>query len=425
MSRHSKAAAPPEVALSPATFAWSLLAITAVAAALRLWDLTHAPPGLNQDEAIGSWISWCLLKTGHDMTGQSWPVFYSHGIGDYPSTLFLYLAMPFQALGGLNVWTARLPSAVSGVLCIPLVAYVGTRLFGRGAALVAAALLALNPWHLFLSRFGTGASHCSLFALLAVALLLAARLPLSDRVERHSASGVRDARWPVRRHRVLRLSTASHLLPVAVRVAGGDSRAAVGGDAPHARRRNRGAGVRARVRGAVRSARGGARRRSADRAPLGDDAALGSGRHAAPDPRDWSRPATRRTSHRTFYSCAATGSSDVNPLRVGAFPWVVLPFLLVRGVVRTEPVPRQRFRAHARGSGAGLPGRRSRQPIPERSFPTQRCRRRRAGAARRVRRGRAVGIGGSARASLAPAGGRGRGADRDPRARSRPGTLFP
>ena len=158
----------------------ALYIITAVAAALRLFDLTHAPPGLNQDEAIGSWISWCLLKTGHDMTGQAWPIFYTHGIGDYPSTLFLYLAIPFQWLGGLNVWTARLPSAVSGVLCVPLIAYVGNRLFGRRVALVAAALIALNPWHLFLSRFGVGASHCSMFALLAIALLLAAELPLAD-----------------------------------------------------------------------------------------------------------------------------------------------------------------------------------------------------------------------------------------------------
>ena len=158
----------------------ALYGITVLAAALRLFDLTHAPPGLNQDEAIGSWISWCLLKTGHDMTGQSLPVFYTHGIGDYPSTLFLYLAIPFQWLGGLNVWTARLPSAVSGVLCVPLVAYVGARLFGRRVALVAAAFLALNPWHLFLSRFGVGASHCSMFALLAIALLLMAELPLAD-----------------------------------------------------------------------------------------------------------------------------------------------------------------------------------------------------------------------------------------------------
>ncbi|MGH7742777.1 MAG: ArnT family glycosyltransferase [Candidatus Eiseniibacteriota bacterium] len=180
-SRPGSANPPPAApGAASARYRWALLGLTAIAALLRLTDLTHAPPGLNQDEAIGSWISWCLLKTGHDMTGQAWPIFYSHGIGDYPSTLFLYLTIPFQWLGGLNVWTARLPSAASGVLCVPLLAYVGTRLFDRRVGLAAAILLTLNPWHLFLSRFGIGASHCSMFALLAVALMLAARLPLAD-----------------------------------------------------------------------------------------------------------------------------------------------------------------------------------------------------------------------------------------------------
>jgi len=163
---------------------------------LRIADLTHAPPGLNQDEAIGAWISWCLLKTGHDMTGQAWPIFYTHGIGDYPSTLFLYMTIPFQWLGGLNVWTTRLPGAVSGVLGVPLVAHVGARLFDRRTGLMAALLLALNPWHLFLSRFAVGASHCAMFALLAMALLLAARLPLAGQRPLEEMTGAPGPRAP-------------------------------------------------------------------------------------------------------------------------------------------------------------------------------------------------------------------------------------
>jgi 4-amino-4-deoxy-L-arabinose transferase-like glycosyltransferase len=157
-----------------------LAAIVAVAAVLRLVRIGHSPPGLNQDEAIGAWISWCLLKTGHDMSGVPWPIFYAHGIGDNPSTLFFYLTLPFQALGGLNVLTTRLPAALAGILCIPLIYWVGKRLFGTAIGLVAAAMLALNPWHLFLSRFGVGASQCPLHALAIVALLLAARFPLAD-----------------------------------------------------------------------------------------------------------------------------------------------------------------------------------------------------------------------------------------------------
>ncbi|HTM57360.1 MAG TPA: glycosyltransferase family 39 protein [Candidatus Udaeobacter sp.] len=164
----------------PRTARIAILAITLVAAFLRLYRFGHSPPGLNQDEALSGWISWCLLKTGRDMNGQAWPIFYSHGVGDFPSTLYFYALMPFQAIGGLNLWTTRLPAVLNGVLCIPLIAYVGTRMFGRWVGLTAAALLALNPWHLFLSRFGVGASQCPLFALLAVALLLKARLPLTD-----------------------------------------------------------------------------------------------------------------------------------------------------------------------------------------------------------------------------------------------------
>ena len=170
--------------MSDRAWRWGLLAATAAAAVLRLGWPGLAPPGLNQDEAIGAWISWCLLKTGRDMNGQPWPLFYARGIGDFPSTLFFYTTMPFQAIGGLNVMTTRLPAMLAGIACVPLVAWIGARLFGRGTGLIAAAMLALNPWHLFLSRFGVGASQCPLHALAVIALMIKAGLPLVDIDER-------------------------------------------------------------------------------------------------------------------------------------------------------------------------------------------------------------------------------------------------
>ena len=156
---------------------WAVLAlITFAGAALRLWQLRHAPPGLEQDEALGAWMSWCLLHTGRDMSGQAWPVFYVHGIGDSPPPLSFYLTIPFQWLGGMSPVTQRLPGALAGALCVPLLAWVAYRLHSVQAALVAAALLAFSPWHLFVSRFGVGASQCPLEALLPVALLLASGL---------------------------------------------------------------------------------------------------------------------------------------------------------------------------------------------------------------------------------------------------------
>lgn len=157
--------------------AWKwIAAATLLAAALRFFRLGSSPPGLNQDEAINAWNAWCLLRTGHDMTGASWPVFYSHAIGDNRTTLLFYLMMPFQAAFGLSVWTTRLPAAFFGTLGVPLIGFVASRWWGWRAGVVAAVLLAVDPWHLFMSRWGIDGSVTPFFALLPLALLVAARL---------------------------------------------------------------------------------------------------------------------------------------------------------------------------------------------------------------------------------------------------------
>jgi 4-amino-4-deoxy-L-arabinose transferase-like glycosyltransferase len=158
-----------------------LIAILLVAASLRLAGLGRvAPPGLNQDEAANAWNAYCLLKTGQDQAGVRWPVFYSRCLGANRSTLYLYVLMPFQAIGGLNVLTTRLPSALGGVLTVLLTYYVGSRLFGRWVGLVAAALLAVNPWHLQQSRWGHEAALCTLLVMGPVAAMLWAGIPFSD-----------------------------------------------------------------------------------------------------------------------------------------------------------------------------------------------------------------------------------------------------
>lgn len=162
----------------------TLLVIVSLAAFLRLFHFGQSPPGLNQDEAVNAWNAWCLLKTGTDMTGTPWPVFYSHSIGDNRTTLFFYALLPFQALGGLGVVTTRLPSAVSGIACIPLVYYVGARMFGPLVGLAAAALMALEPWPLFMSRWGIEGGLCPALALAVLALTLRAGFPLTDAPDR-------------------------------------------------------------------------------------------------------------------------------------------------------------------------------------------------------------------------------------------------
>ncbi len=157
-----------------------LLPIVLVAAVLRLIYFGQSPPGLNQDEAVNAWTAWSLLKTGTDQYGVSLPIFYYRGLGGNGDTLYLYLLLPFQAIGGLNVTTTRLPVTVGGILAIPLIYFVGARLFNRKVGLLAAALLAFDPWHLQLTRWGHEASLCPFFGLLCLAMMLWANFPLVD-----------------------------------------------------------------------------------------------------------------------------------------------------------------------------------------------------------------------------------------------------
>jgi hypothetical protein len=57
---------------------WVILGfILFTAAVMRLYKLDKiAPPGLNQDEAANAWSAYCILKTGKEYFGESWPLFY-------------------------------------------------------------------------------------------------------------------------------------------------------------------------------------------------------------------------------------------------------------------------------------------------------------------------------------------------------------
>lgn len=155
--------------------AW-LVAILAVAGAVRLAGLTSAPPGVNQDEALSAWNAWCMLREGRALSGEPWPIFYCRNIGDFPTMLFFYVLLPFQAVGGLSVFTTRLPAALAGVLAVWSTWHVARALYGERAAAFAATALALAPWSIFLGHFGTGASLGPLQAALPLSMLAAARL---------------------------------------------------------------------------------------------------------------------------------------------------------------------------------------------------------------------------------------------------------
>jgi 4-amino-4-deoxy-L-arabinose transferase-like glycosyltransferase len=92
----------------------------------------------------------------------------------------MYLLIPFQALAGMSVLTTRVPVAVTGILSVPLIYYIGARMFGKTVGLIAAAMLVVNPWHFASTRWAIDGSIVPFFVFAAVAAMLRAGLPIAD-----------------------------------------------------------------------------------------------------------------------------------------------------------------------------------------------------------------------------------------------------
>lgn len=147
----------------------ALFAIVCVAAVFRLPGLTVAPPPLNQDEASRGYDAWSILETGADRHGQRWPLFLkSFGPGDYTAALTTYLTVPFVAALGPTDLAFRLPDALFGTLTVLLLGLWLRRRFGSQTALLAAAILSLDPAHIALTRTAHESGFTPFFLVLAM-----------------------------------------------------------------------------------------------------------------------------------------------------------------------------------------------------------------------------------------------------------------
>lgn len=149
-----------------------LLCILAVAIAVRVWKFGGVPPGLNQDEASTAYDAFSLLRFGIDRNGFPFPVvLVSWGSGMY--SLASLLAIPSIALLGLNVVSARLPTLIVAILTI-IVFFDICRRIDKHLGLIGAAVLAISPWHIMLSRWGLDSNFFPAVLLLAMWALVVA-----------------------------------------------------------------------------------------------------------------------------------------------------------------------------------------------------------------------------------------------------------
>lgn len=142
-----------------------LLAIALAAGALiRLFFLGSHPIHMTSDEAALGYNAYSIITTARDEHGVFMPVIFK-SFGDWKPGLYVYLSAPSIFLLGLNEFSVRLPSAISGILAIYFVYVLGKKLFNEKIGIFGALALSFMPWHIHFSR-GAWEANLSLTLLL-------------------------------------------------------------------------------------------------------------------------------------------------------------------------------------------------------------------------------------------------------------------
>lgn len=136
-----------------------LILILILGAFLRLWHLGSVPPSASMDEASIGYNAYSVAKIGTDEYGV-FPLISQRAYDDWRRSTYLLLVVPFVALLNLQVVAVRLPAVILSVFTIWATYRLVIALFFKQTerahliALFASFLLAISPWHIYISRLG-------------------------------------------------------------------------------------------------------------------------------------------------------------------------------------------------------------------------------------------------------------------------------
>lgn len=136
-----------------------LIIILTITAFFRLWNLGSVPPSTSMDEASIGYNAYSVLKTGGDEYGKL-PLLSQRAYDDWRRSTYLFLTVPFIAVFGLSPVAIRLPATILSILTVWATYNIVFSLFSKNSAfsqkiaLTTAFLLAISPWHIYISRIG-------------------------------------------------------------------------------------------------------------------------------------------------------------------------------------------------------------------------------------------------------------------------------
>lgn len=150
-----------------------LLCIVIVGLLLRLLFINSSPPSLYGDELTITLDAYSLLKTGYDQLGNLLPLTFPMGAGR--PAAYVYGSIPFVAIFGPTALGVRALSILSGIGILILLYFIGKKMFSKKVGLLAAAIGAVSPWDISLSRGGFEAHFALFLAVLGVYLFMKAK----------------------------------------------------------------------------------------------------------------------------------------------------------------------------------------------------------------------------------------------------------
>jgi 4-amino-4-deoxy-L-arabinose transferase-like glycosyltransferase len=139
---------------------WIFGFIIILAVFLRLYQLDNVPPHPSLDEVSIGYNAYSILRTGADEYGTKFPILL-RAYDDWRPALYVYLVIPFVKLFGLSIFAVRIPSVILSVLTIVMAYFLVKTLvskynknFIKVVSLSTIFLLAISPWHIYMSRLG-------------------------------------------------------------------------------------------------------------------------------------------------------------------------------------------------------------------------------------------------------------------------------
>lgn len=157
---------------------WLLLLILLAAGFLRFYQLAQIPPSPSLDEVSTAWNAYSILQTGADEYGYKFPILL-RAYDDWRPAGCTYLTIPFVGIFGLSATATRLPFAILSMITILAVYFLVKELFYNSSnanhyALISTFLLAISPWHIYISRLGHDTQAGLALSVLAILFFLKA-----------------------------------------------------------------------------------------------------------------------------------------------------------------------------------------------------------------------------------------------------------